>query len=122
VIQAAAWHDLYGVERAGVVLVRPDGCVAWRSIRPTNTSSQQRYGLPSATVPTPQTSNGTLQLRPSCGQCRPGDILKSAVWVSGEAEMDWGTPESAGQRHYDVAFVEDLPSCVDDLESALGVT
>jgi putative polyketide hydroxylase len=34
VIHAAAWHDLYGIERGGVVLVRPDGYVAWRSIRP----------------------------------------------------------------------------------------
>jgi putative polyketide hydroxylase len=30
-IDAATWHDLYGVERGGVVLVRPDGYVAWRS-------------------------------------------------------------------------------------------
>ncbi len=30
VIEAAGWHDLYGVERGGVVLVRPDGYVAWR--------------------------------------------------------------------------------------------
>src|SRR6266581_1700740 len=34
VIGAAAWHDLYGVERGGVVLVRPDGYVAWRSVGP----------------------------------------------------------------------------------------
>lgn len=32
VTDAAGWHDLYGVERGGVVLVRPDGYVAWRSI------------------------------------------------------------------------------------------
>ena len=38
VLDAAAWHDLYGVERGGVVLVRPDGYVAWRSIGPPPTS------------------------------------------------------------------------------------
>jgi len=34
VIEAAGWHDLYGVERGGVVLVRPDGYVAWRGTGP----------------------------------------------------------------------------------------
>jgi putative polyketide hydroxylase len=38
VIDAAAWRGLYGVERGGVVLVRPDGYVAWRSIGPPPTS------------------------------------------------------------------------------------
>jgi hypothetical protein len=38
VIDAAAWRDLYGVERGGVVLVRPDGYVAWRSTGPPATS------------------------------------------------------------------------------------
>ena len=38
VIGAAAWHDLYGVERGGIVLVRPDGYVAWRSTGPPATS------------------------------------------------------------------------------------
>jgi len=40
VIDAAAWHDLYGVERGGVVLVRPDGYVAWRSVGPPPTSHE----------------------------------------------------------------------------------
>jgi len=40
VIEAAAWHDLYGVERGGVVLVRPDGYVAWRSIAQPGTSHE----------------------------------------------------------------------------------
>ncbi|MGZ6535798.1 MAG: FAD-dependent monooxygenase [Actinomycetota bacterium] len=34
VIDAATWHELYGVERGGGVLVRPDGYVAWRSSGP----------------------------------------------------------------------------------------
>jgi putative polyketide hydroxylase len=40
VIDAAAWHDLYGVERGGVVLVRPDGYVAWQSVGPPPTSHE----------------------------------------------------------------------------------
>lgn len=35
VIDVAGWHELYGVERGGVVLVRPDGYVAWRSAQPS---------------------------------------------------------------------------------------
>jgi putative polyketide hydroxylase len=45
VLGAAAWHDLYGVERGGVVLVRPDGYVAWRSTGPPPTSHALAAGL-----------------------------------------------------------------------------
>ena len=45
VIGAAAWHDLYGVERGGVVLVRPDGYVAWRSIAQPATSRELATAL-----------------------------------------------------------------------------
>jgi putative polyketide hydroxylase len=45
VIDAAAWHDLYGVERGGVVLVRPDGYVAWRSIAQPATSHELAAAL-----------------------------------------------------------------------------
>lgn len=41
------------------------------------------------------------------------------VWVSGEAEMDWGTPDDGGSRHYDLESRDDLNRCVDDLEAAL---
>lgn len=41
------------------------------------------------------------------------------VWVSGEAQMDWGSPSDGGARHYDLASVDDLRRCVDDLEAAL---
>ena len=36
-IEAAGWHDLYGVGSGGVVLVRPDGYVAWRTSSPPET-------------------------------------------------------------------------------------
>ena len=36
-VEAAGWHDLYGVGPGGVVLVRPDGYVAWRSNTPSET-------------------------------------------------------------------------------------
>jgi putative polyketide hydroxylase len=48
VIDAAAWHDLYGVERGGVVLVRPDGYVAWRSIGPPSQSRELAAALRAA--------------------------------------------------------------------------
>jgi putative polyketide hydroxylase len=48
VIDAAAWHDLYGVERGGVVLVRPDGYVAWRSIAQPPTSHELAAALRAA--------------------------------------------------------------------------
>ena len=37
VVDAAAWHSVYGVGPGGVVLVRPDGYVAWRSSTPPET-------------------------------------------------------------------------------------
>ena len=43
------------------------------------------------------------------------------VWVSGEAEMDWGTPEEGRERHYDLNSREALSACVTDLEDAVGV-
>ncbi|HEY6958171.1 MAG TPA: FAD-dependent monooxygenase [Candidatus Limnocylindria bacterium] len=33
-VDAPGWHELYGVGSGGVVLVRPDGYVAWRSATP----------------------------------------------------------------------------------------
>jgi 2-polyprenyl-6-methoxyphenol hydroxylase-like FAD-dependent oxidoreductase len=36
-VQAAGWHDLYEVGPGGVVLVRPDGYVAWRASSPPQT-------------------------------------------------------------------------------------
>lgn len=41
------------------------------------------------------------------------------VWVSGEAEMDWGTPDNGGTRHYDLESRRDLNRCVDELEAEL---
>lgn len=41
------------------------------------------------------------------------------VWTSGEAEMDWGPEGDAHARHYDLASVEDLRACVDDLEATM---
>ena len=43
------------------------------------------------------------------------------VWVSGEAEMDWGTPEDGGERHYDLDSREALLACVEDLEGLVGL-
>jgi putative polyketide hydroxylase len=37
-VDAPGWHDLYGVGSGGVVLVRPDGYVAWRSTTAPATS------------------------------------------------------------------------------------
>jgi putative polyketide hydroxylase len=37
-VDAQGWHDLYGLGPGGVVLVRPDGYVAWRSPTPPATS------------------------------------------------------------------------------------
>jgi len=45
VIEAAAWPGLYGVERGGVVLVRPDGYVGWRSIAQPPTSHELAAAL-----------------------------------------------------------------------------
>jgi hypothetical protein len=41
------------------------------------------------------------------------------VWATGEAEMDWGTPDNGGSRHYDLESRDDLNRCVDDLEAEL---
>jgi hypothetical protein len=48
-------------------------------------------------------------------------IGQLTVWVSGEAETDWGTPESGGQRHYDLASRDALSACITDLERAVGL-
>src|SRR5687767_6332215 len=48
-----------------------------------------------------------------------GVLGQLTVWVSGEAEMDWGTPSNGGERHYDVTSKDDLSQCIDDLEAAL---
>ncbi len=45
VIEASDWHDVYGVERGGVVLVRPDGYVAWRSIEPPRETNELAAAL-----------------------------------------------------------------------------
>jgi len=51
-----------------------------------------------------------------------GDLIGDLVlWVSGEAEMTWGTPERGGERHFDIASRDQLSSCVDELEESLGV-
>ena len=44
------------------------------------------------------------------------------VWVSGEAEVDWGTPENGGERHYDLDSREALLGCVRDLERLVGLS
>ena len=41
------------------------------------------------------------------------------VWTSGEADMDWGTPDNGGSRHYDLESRDDLNRCLDDLEAEL---
>jgi hypothetical protein len=43
------------------------------------------------------------------------------VWVSGEAEMDWGTLDRGGFSHYGLDTRESLGACVADLEKALGL-
>lgn len=43
------------------------------------------------------------------------------VWVSGEAVMDWGTPDRGGTRQYVLSSRDDVWHCVDDLEAALRV-
>jgi len=56
-IDATAWHDLYGVERGGVVLVRPDGYVAWRSIAQPPTSHELAAALRVAAGYAPDDTN-----------------------------------------------------------------
>jgi hypothetical protein len=48
-----------------------------------------------------------------------GALGQLTVWVSGEADMEWGTPSDGGERHYDVDSSGELRQCVDDLEAAL---
>ena len=51
-------------------------------------------------------------------------IGQLTVWVSGEAEMDWGnwgTPEDGGERHDDLGSADSLRACVTDLERAVGL-
>ena len=49
-IASADWHDLYGVEQGGVILVRPDGYVAWRSIEPLHKTNELAAALRVAAV------------------------------------------------------------------------
>ena len=44
-VKAAGWHDLYGVGPGGVVLVRPDGYVAWRTSTPLETPHLLAFAL-----------------------------------------------------------------------------
>ena len=54
VIDAAGWSDAYGLRPEGVVLVRPDGHVAWRSIAaPTDAARELRLALAVATGAAP---------------------------------------------------------------------
>jgi hypothetical protein len=48
-----------------------------------------------------------------------GALGQLTVWVSGEADIEWGTPSDGGERHYDVDSNDELSQCVDDLEAAL---
>ena len=48
------------------------------------------------------------------------DLGQLTVWFSGEAEMEWGTPERGGERHYDLDSSGALSACVTDLERAVG--
>ena len=48
VIDAPAWREVYGVQPGGVVLVRPDGYVAWRSVGPPPEMNELAVGLRSA--------------------------------------------------------------------------
>lgn len=43
------------------------------------------------------------------------------VWTSGEAEMDWGTPDSGGQRHYDLESSGSLRACVDEVATLVHI-
>lgn len=47
-VEAPGWHDLYGVGPGGVVLVRPDGYVAWRSSAPPETPNLLASALQTA--------------------------------------------------------------------------
>jgi hypothetical protein len=43
------------------------------------------------------------------------------LWTSGEAEMEWGTKQVDGQRHYDLDGPTALRDCIDDLERVVGL-
>ncbi len=47
-VEAPGWHDVYGVGPGGVVLVRPDGYVAWRSSTPPATPGMLASALRTA--------------------------------------------------------------------------
>lgn len=71
-----------------------------------------------------QVVDGTLTDKPASwlvlnGVATVGQLI---VWVSGEAEMDWGTPDQGGERHYDLDPREALRACVTDLENAVGLS
>jgi len=68
--------------------------------------------------------DGPLTDKPAAWLILSGTIATGqlTVWVSGEAEMDWGTPDGGGERHYDLDSREALNACVGDLEGALGLT
>lgn len=54
-VGAPGWHELYGVGPGGVVLVRPDGYVAWRSSAPPATSDVLTSALRTAAGHGPDT-------------------------------------------------------------------
>lgn len=68
--------------------------------------------------------DGPLTAKPAAWLILDGTATMGqlTVWVSGEAEMDWGTPETGGERHYDLESREALSACVTDLEVAVGMT
>lgn len=68
-------------------------------------------------------ADGPLTDKPASWLILTGDtgIGQLTVWVSGEAEMDWGPPNNGGGRHYDLDSREALSACVTDLEGALGL-
>ena len=58
-VDAPGWHDLYGVGPGGVVLVRPDGYVAWRSTTPPATSHRLASALRTAAGHRPSLDEGS---------------------------------------------------------------
>jgi hypothetical protein len=48
VVDAPAWREAYGVQPGGVVLVRPDGYVAWRSVGPPHEMNELAVALRAA--------------------------------------------------------------------------
>jgi hypothetical protein len=39
----ATWHELYGIQPGGAVLVRPDGHIAWRSATPPTNPAKELH-------------------------------------------------------------------------------